>query len=115
MNKAFSTLQKPLSRGLYLLELYGEPLDENEIEMEPDFLMEIMEINEKLAGATSVKIISSIGDENRIVLNDLVEQLSKAFKQKNVNVAKEILARLKYFTNIDDKVKNMLNQFASNP
>lgn len=115
VNKAYSTLQKPLTRGLYLLELYGEPLEEQEVQVDSVFLMEIMDINEKLASASSVKVVKSIGEENRIVLQDLIEQLSKTFKSKNILTAKEILARLKYFTNIDDKVKEMLHQFASNP
>ena len=115
VNKAYSTLQKPLTRGLYLLELYGEPLKENEVHVESDFLMEIMDINEKLASANSVQVIKSIGEENRVVLQDLIEELAKAFKSKNILTAKEILARLKYFTNIDDKVKELLHQFASNP
>ena len=47
MNEGYKTLQKPLSRALYLLELSGFPLTESGVAVEPEFLANIMEINEE--------------------------------------------------------------------
>ncbi len=95
-----------------MLDLYGASLDENQIEMEPVFLMEIMEINEALDETNSVETIDRIGSENKIILDGLVTHLSEAFKGKKITVAKETLARLKYYANIDEKVRKLQNHHA---
>ncbi|XP_074062330.1 iron-sulfur cluster co-chaperone protein HscB isoform X1 [Macrotis lagotis] len=54
VNEAYKTLLAPLSRGLYLLKLQGVEISEGtDAGMDMEFLGEIMEINEKLAGAHS--------------------------------------------------------------
>ncbi|XP_007946181.2 iron-sulfur cluster co-chaperone protein HscB [Orycteropus afer afer] len=69
VNDAYKTLLAPLSRGLYLLKLHGIEIPEGtDYEMDKQFLMEIMEINEKLAEAQSEaamnKIESIVADIN---------------------------------------------------
>ena len=49
VNEAYDALLKPVPRALYLLKLNGLSLEEN-ITLEPEFLMDIMEINEEVAG-----------------------------------------------------------------
>ena len=112
MNKAYSTLLKPLSRGLYLLELHGLSLDENDIPADPKFLMVIMDINEELAEADSIEAIEEIGLTNQKVLGELIAKLSEAFRSKDVSKAKDLLAELKYYANIHEKVKDLQRLYA---
>lgn len=61
VNDAYKTLLAPLSRGLYLLKLHGIEIPEGtDHEMDSQFLMEIMEINEKLAEAQSETAMNEI-------------------------------------------------------
>lgn len=105
VNKAYSTLLKPLSRGLYMLELHGYSLEEDEIQMDPEFLMQIMEVNEELVDAESMEQIREIGQNNTTVLNALIFETSEAFKKIDIPKAKELLTKIKYYANIDEKVK----------
>ena len=50
VNKAYDALLKPVPRALYMLKLNGFSLEEKDIQLEGDFLIDIMEINEEIAG-----------------------------------------------------------------
>ncbi|XP_048198681.1 iron-sulfur cluster co-chaperone protein HscB isoform X2 [Perognathus longimembris pacificus] len=90
VNDAYKTLLAPLSRGLYLLKLHGIEIPEGtDCEIDSQFLMEIMEINEKLAEAQSEDAVAEV----------------ESTVQDDFEKAKEILTKMKYFSNIEEKVK----------
>ena len=107
LNKAYFTLLRPLTRGLYLLDLLGMPLKENEIQPEPEFLAEIMEINEALAEVSSLEDVEQIGEPNLKMIDKLERGIFDAFKRKEVEKAKKLLSRLKYYANIQHKVRDL--------
>jgi len=72
LNQAYSTLMKPLDRGLYLLKLEGISIKEGTIEMDPGFLMEIMELNEKLEEAENNEAIVKFAEENTKVIGQYI-------------------------------------------
>ncbi|XP_063000390.1 iron-sulfur cluster co-chaperone protein HscB [Elgaria multicarinata webbii] len=107
VNKAYRTLLSPLSRGLYLLELNGVELEEGtDPEADPEFLSEIMEINEKLSEAHNDAKVEEM--ENFIAAKqaELIGSVSRAFDQDDFQEAKKVLAKMKYFANLEEKVKN---------
>ncbi|XP_035690448.1 iron-sulfur cluster co-chaperone protein HscB-like [Branchiostoma floridae] len=108
VNKAYWTLQKPLSRGLYMLQLEGESIEEGEKLSDPELLMEVMEANERLGEAETEEEVRSVAEENREKLDRLCKELSDAFDKGDVSRAKEILTRMQYYSNIEDKVKERL-------
>lgn len=55
INKAYSTLMHPLKRGLYMLQLEGISISEETTNLNPEFLMEIMERNEEIENAMEDK------------------------------------------------------------
>uniref|UniRef100_A0A8C8VLF2 HscB mitochondrial iron-sulfur cluster cochaperone n=1 Tax=Pelusios castaneus TaxID=367368 RepID=A0A8C8VLF2_9SAUR len=94
VNRAYRTLLSPLSRGLYLLELNGVELAEGtDSDIEVEFLKEIMEINERLVEPQNVAKIEEI---ESLIEGDLQE-------------AKKLLVKLKYFENLEEKVKSKKN------
>ncbi|PIK48651.1 putative iron-sulfur cluster co-chaperone protein HscB, mitochondrial-like [Apostichopus japonicus] len=108
VNKAYRTLLRPLSRGLYMLELAGYPVEEGDSDVDPSFLMEIMELNEKLSELNDLDEIKKIGDVNAEKLKGLMKELSIEFENKNYEKAREVLMRLKYYATLTTKSETSL-------
>ncbi|KAI5929887.1 Iron-sulfur cluster co-chaperone protein HscB [Manis javanica] len=105
VNDAYKTLLAPLSRGLYLLKLHGVEIPEKtDYEMDSQFLMEIMEINEKLVEAQSEAVIKEIESIVRAKQKELTDNVSRAFEQDDFEKAKEILTKMRYFSNVEEKI-----------
>ncbi|XP_074777461.1 iron-sulfur cluster co-chaperone protein HscB [Athene noctua] len=107
INKAYQTLLNPLSRGLYLLELNGvEPAQETDCDADPVFLTEIMEINEKLADPKNEGTLEEIETLIKVKQEELTREVTAAFERGDLQEAKKFLAKMKYFANLEDKVKH---------
>lgn len=112
VNKAYRTLLKPLSRGLYMLELEGMRIEEGtDSGADSQFLMELMEINEALDEAQNPEEANKIGQDTKGKLADLTVQIDAALRKGELQTAKALLAQMKYFANIDEKVKEKLSEF----
>ncbi|KAL7640347.1 UNVERIFIED_CONTAM: hypothetical protein RMT77_008618 [Armadillidium vulgare] len=105
VNKAYNTLSNPVTRAEYMLVEAGEPISEGEISLEHEFLMDIMEINEKLADADDKEVVKEISDKNNAIMEDLIRKAEKYFADEDIKEAKKIVAKLKYYNNIYEKVK----------
>ncbi|XP_005336093.2 iron-sulfur cluster co-chaperone protein HscB isoform X3 [Ictidomys tridecemlineatus] len=106
VNEAYKTLLAPLSRGLYLLKLHGIEIPKGtDYEMDSQFLVEIMEINEKLAEAQSEAAMKEIESTIQAKQKECTDSVSRAFEQDDFEKAKEILTKMKYFSNIEEKIK----------
>ncbi|XP_036383071.1 iron-sulfur cluster co-chaperone protein HscB [Megalops cyprinoides] len=113
VNKAYKTLLKPLSRGLYMLELGGVHLEEGtDISADPGFLLEIMEINERLEETQTKEEVNGIGSSIQGRVEDLIEKINASFKKGDLQSAKVLIVEMKYFANIQEKVKERLSVMA---
>ncbi|XP_010735139.2 iron-sulfur cluster co-chaperone protein HscB [Larimichthys crocea] len=111
VNKAYRTLLKPLSRGLYMLELKGISIEEGtDSGADPEFLMELMEINEALHGARTSEQANEIGKDAKGKLADLTKEIDAALLKGELQAAKALLAQMKYYANIEEKVKEKLSE-----
>uniref|UniRef100_UPI003D6F539C iron-sulfur cluster co-chaperone protein HscB n=1 Tax=Danio rerio TaxID=7955 RepID=UPI003D6F539C len=111
VNKAYRTLQKPLSRAVYMLELRGVLLEEGtDATADPALLLEVMEINESLAETRSQDEVSAIGRSVQEKLKDLTERMNSSLNRGDLLAAKMLLNKMKYFTNIQEKVKDRITQ-----
>nr|XP_057927199.1 iron-sulfur cluster co-chaperone protein HscB [Doryrhamphus excisus] len=112
VNKAYKTLLKPLSRGLYMLELKGMRIDEGtDSGADAEFLMELMEINEALEEARTPEEADKISRDTKGKLLGLTEKIDAALRAGELQAAKALLAQMKYFSNIEEKVKEKLSDF----
>ncbi|RZF41568.1 hypothetical protein LSTR_LSTR000282 [Laodelphax striatellus] len=107
INKAYNTLQNPLNRSLYMLKLKGLSIEEGNTDLDKEFLMEMMERNEALEEATMPEKIVELDADNKKCIGSLVAELSAAFEKKDFNSAIKIVSKLKYFTSIDSKIKEL--------
>ncbi|XP_024095733.1 iron-sulfur cluster co-chaperone protein HscB isoform X6 [Macaca nemestrina] len=73
--------------------------------MDRQFLMEIMEINEKLAEAESEAAMKEIESIVKAKQKEFTDNVSSAFEQDDFEEAKEILTKMRYFSNIEEKIK----------
>ncbi|XP_067395498.1 iron-sulfur cluster co-chaperone protein HscB isoform X2 [Emydura macquarii macquarii] len=110
VNRAYQTLLSPLSRGLYLLELNGVELAEGtDRDIDVEFLKEIMEINEILAESKNEAKIEEIESFIEVKQEELTNGVSNAFERGDLQEAKKLLAKMKYFENLEEKVKSKKN------
>ena len=82
----------------------GQPLAEGEIQIDPGFLAEIMEINEEVVEAESPDDLSGISVANKQVLHKYSKKVSKAFAEDRIKDAKALVAKMKYYSNVQDKI-----------
>lgn len=105
INKAYRTLLHPVERAEYLLQLAGLPLEEGDIDLDPEFLMDIMEVNEELEEAEDKEAVQEIGSKNQEILDGLLQEADAAFGNENMVEARNVVAKIKYYNNIYEKVK----------
>ncbi|XP_007529677.2 iron-sulfur cluster co-chaperone protein HscB isoform X2 [Erinaceus europaeus] len=88
------------------LKLQGVEIPEGtDHEVDQQFLMEIMEISEKLEEAPSVVGMEEIESAVRAKQKELTDSVSRAFEQGDFEKAKTILTKMKYFANVEEKIK----------
>lgn len=92
-----------MARAHYLLKLENITLEDSNIELESDFLMNIMEMNEKLNENQPV-FPTELAIQVRQEIDNHMKQLSDALKSMDLHQAKILLARLQYFNNINEKL-----------
>lgn len=95
---------------MYILERHGHPIEEDNNSVDQEFLVEILEINEEIAEADSLETLEPIDLVNRKRLDDYIRSLSNAFQKGDLAHAKHLVVNLRYFTNIDDKIKAIRRQ-----
>ncbi|XP_015594522.1 iron-sulfur cluster co-chaperone protein HscB, mitochondrial [Cephus cinctus] len=111
LNKAYSTLKHPLSRGLYLLQLNNLIIPEGTTNLNNEFLIKIMEKNEEVESAAKDKgKAMKLLEENKEVLEKLSKEASNAFRENDLEKAKVILIQMKYYASIYKRLKDIKNE-----
>lgn len=95
INDALETLKNPIQCSIYLLSLYGIELGANDSNIDPEFLMEQMELRENL---------SEVGDKDDPLseLDNIMDDVSSRIKQA-INVLGTLFQKLSFN---DEKVEN---------
>ena len=115
VNRAYVTLLRPLTRGLYLLRVGEEELEQvlHGIAGEQEFLAHILELNEQLLEAEhSLAALQRLQADSQRELDALQRRISQAFKRGDTTEAKRLLYELKYYANIDDKIRELIQRFS---
>ncbi|CAG9104922.1 unnamed protein product [Plutella xylostella] len=90
-----------------MLRLKGQEIPE-QTDHDPEFLMEIMEINEAVESAETEADIMKLNKENKSVIESLQTQLSSAFSDGDMKQVTKLLARLKYYTSIENQIQGAI-------
>jgi molecular chaperone HscB len=118
-NKAYQTLSDPNKRLEYILRLHDLVSDGAKPQLPADFLMEMMDINERIMEVDSAHELGAITAEVLAVEGDMTEGLAKltadyetlddTAKESRLNDIANIYYRQKYLL----RIKESLDTFAS--
>lgn len=121
VNKAYRTLSNPISRGLYMLQLEGIDFERESVETADEvdrekqmLLMSVLEMNEQLDEIKDKSSVKKLEDELSEVLAPLESQLDSALVGKDFKRAVKVIAKLKYFKNIEDRLEDLKLKFDLN-
>jgi molecular chaperone HscB len=118
LNKAWKTFQQPDETIKYVLQLKGLLEEEEKYELAPDFLMEMLELNEELMETdTDEKSLSALDKRIAQIQEDMYEPVKPIVEhyKEGVSTEKELLQvkqyyfRKKYLWRILDKMDAMRN------
>jgi molecular chaperone HscB len=106
INEAYKTLQNPLLRAQYLLEMRGVDLagDETAKVEDPELLMEVLETREVIEEATSEEELVPLKEMNERRIAASVGVLEEAFQKDDTKAAAEEAVKLRYWINIRETV-----------
>lgn len=106
INEAYKTLQDPLRRAQYLLQLQGIDVAEDEtLKIEdPELLMEVLEAREAIEGAQEEGELEGMKVVNEEKIRGSVGVLEEAFGRGDMEMAKSEAVRLRYWTNIKESL-----------
>ena len=96
-----------------MLELRGLTIEEGDTNSDPDFLMQILELNEELAAIESAAEFHAFVAKVDATLQELCKQVERAFNNDNLTLAKDLLAKMKYYANLKEKLKEMGHLYIS--
>lgn len=94
---AYRTLCKPLSRALYLMQLEGVHVDEEQTIMDPDLLAEIMDIREAVEEASDSETLNQIQVQLQRKFEVSVNSFEEAFKRKDLDDAINSIQKMRYY------------------
>ncbi|MBU0549868.1 Fe-S protein assembly co-chaperone HscB [Myxococcota bacterium] len=113
LNDALATLREPSRRAEYLLKLRGRPLDDarDPIQLDPCFLMEIIELREALG---ELKDADAHVERGRIAL-EVAERVEGLLKQlgegldgdRPLNILAQYAAQLRYLRRILEELEGL--------
>jgi len=106
INEAYKTLQDPLRRAQYLLSLRGIDVAEDErLKVEdPELLMEVLEVREAIEAAQEEGELEAMKENNDRNIEQSEGVLDQAFRDENIEGAKDEAVRLRYWTNIKESL-----------
>ena len=108
VNEAFQTLNNPLARGRYLLQLQGIDTNEtSDMAMEPEFLMMQMELREELATIKRqpqpVEALNHFLKRLEQQMQHLTKTLSQQFTQQNWPAARDSVRQWQFFQRLHEE------------
>ena len=120
-NKAYQALSDPARLLEYVLKLHGLVMEGAKPQLPSDFLMEMMDINERLMEVENAEQLAEITGEALAIENDLqsslnpltvdYETLNDSAKEDRLNKIADIYFRQKYLLRIKESLDTVAARF----
>ena len=106
VNEAYRTLRSPVQRAKYLLELNGIDVGfETNTAMPPEFLMQQMELREKLEEARDVATLDAIGKDLLVMKKNLQREIENQIdSRKNPAGATDAIRKLMFLERFGEEI-----------
>ncbi len=106
INEAYRTLTSPLKRAIYLLKLHGVDVQsETDTSMPMDFLMEQMELRERLSIGETIQVKNEV----ELALNACVKQMSELLdsEQPQLSAAREGVRKMQFYVRLSEEIAEL--------
>ncbi|CAG9762400.1 unnamed protein product [Ceutorhynchus assimilis] len=110
VNKAYSNLQVPLKRAEHLLQLKGDKLGEEQTLDDPEFLMEMMELNEELDNISDIEELKKFNIKNKNQLEIIAKSIDECFRKNDLKQAKAFVIKMKYYSSLGNRINGLLRE-----
>ena len=106
VNEAYRTLRSPVKRAVYLLQLRGiDVAFETDTAMPKDFLMEQMELRERLDEAKDPAVLGSIVEDLNAEKKKIEGQIGTSIDtDKDLEAARALVRKLMFFDRLAEEV-----------
>jgi len=120
VNEAYDTLKQPLHRARYLLQLNGINInDETDTTVDMEFLMEQMEMREKLAEIKTkddpegaLFDLSQVIQKHSNVIVDALRTQFASISPENLELARESVRKLQFMTKLQQEAAQLDEELA---
>lgn len=106
LNKAYKTLSVPIKRGEYVLEQNGISLPQDNSVLDKEILLEMMDRNEEIEEACTIKEIFQLLDKVRKELEDNSVLLEDSLERNDLEQGTSIIIKMKYLTSLESSIKD---------
>jgi len=113
VNEAYRTLKSPVQRGKHLLELHGVDVAfETNTAMPAEFLMQQMELREKLEDAKDAKGLDDLRKDLSAGRRSLEAQIAESIdSEKNYKGAADLVRKLMFLERLDEEIDSAYEAF----
>ncbi len=112
LNEAFQTLKDPVKRAIYLLQLNGIDLNtETDTRMDSGFLMEQMELREKMENIAQseegLDQIDQLSAQVKKQLTQMMNEVADQIQSSNWQQARDLLRKVQFMSKIQQECKKI--------
>ncbi len=114
INEGYQTLKNPLKRARYLLELRGRNIDDQQtIQADPEFLMQQMELRERLgeihAADDPLDALDALAREIGALYKALENELARVLDAEggDIEQAVGLVQKMQFFTRLQNEVQEL--------
>ena len=106
VNESYRTLKSPVQRAKYLLELNGVDVGfETNTAMPADFLMEQMEMRERLEGAKSASDLDSLSRDLSVERRDIeIQMQNKIDDERDFAASRDLVRKLMFLEKFGEEI-----------
>lgn len=113
VNEAYRTLKSPVQRGKHLLELHGVDVAfETNTAMPTEFLMQQMELRERLEKAKESSFLDGLRKELSMEKKNLEAEIAQAIDtKKDYKDAADLVRKLMFLERLDEEIDSAYEAF----